>query len=196
MSQSTPLDKLEGSSGSDANLVSKILSDINGPSQPQHQQPLMMPTHGSPNFAMSQQGSPRLVLQEPPIQSTQEYTMDSAPATAHMIGNSMPSPQDFASMMNSYSSIPQNQPMEPMQMPAPQKQDMWSYLAERIRAPIVVTALFFLLNLPLFRTSIMQFAPWAFRAGAELSIVGLVMISLIAGLLFAGYQLLSDIIGL
>ena len=41
----------------------------------------------------------------------------------------------------------------------------------------------------------MQYAPWAFRAGSELSMVGLVLLSLIAGLLFAGYQLLSDIIG-
>jgi len=107
----------------------------------------------------------------------------------------MPSAQDFSSMMGAYSTVPQ-QAAPQLQMPAPtQKGDMWSYIAERIRAPIVVAALFFLLNLPLFHTSIMHYAPWAFRAGSELSMVGLVLLSLIAGLLFAGYQLLSDIIG-
>jgi hypothetical protein len=112
-----------------------------------------------------------------------------------MIGNSMPSAQDFSSMMGSYSQVQQPNPAPQIQMPPSQKGDMWSYMAERIRAPIVVAALFFLLNLPLFQTSIMQYAPWAFRAGSELSMVGLVLLSLIAGLLFAGYQLLSDIIG-
>jgi hypothetical protein len=187
MSQSTPLDKLDGPGQNDASLVSKILADMNtGGSDA-----------GSPNAAaFQQQGPPRLVLQEPPISSTQEYTMDPSPATAHMIGNSAPSAQDFSSMMGSYSQIPQQNPAPQLQMPAPtQKGDMWSYMADRIRAPIVVAALFFLLNLPLFHTSIMQYAPWAFRAGSELSMVGLVLLSLIAGLLFAGYQLLSDIIG-
>jgi hypothetical protein len=178
MSQSTPLDKLESSSGGDANLVSKILADMNGP-----------------NSAMMSQGPPRLVLQEPPIQSMQEHTMDPSPAMAHMIGASEPTAQDFSSMMNSFSTIPQQNPVEQVQMGVPQKRDMWSYIAERIRAPIVVAALFFLLNLPMFHTSIMQYAPWAFRAGSELSMVGLMLLSLMAGLLFAGYQLLSDIIG-
>ena len=188
MSQSTPLDKLDGPGQNDASLVSKILADMNDGSA----------GAGSPNAAaFQQQGPPRLVLQEPPISSTQEYTMDPNPATAHMIGNSIPSAQDFSSMMGSYSQIPQQNQAPQLQMPPPtsQKGDMWSYMADRIRAPIVVAALFFLLNLPLFHTSIMQYAPWAFRAGSELSMVGLVLLSLIAGLLFAGYQLLSDIIG-
>ena len=185
MSQSTPLDKLEGAGPNDANLVSKILADMNEGGA----------GAANPNAAAFQQQPPRLVLNEPPIQSTQEYTMDSAPATAHMIGNSMPSAQDFSNMMGSYSQVQQPNPAPQIQMPSTQKGDMWSYMAERIRAPIVVAALFFLLNLPLFQTSIMHYAPWAFRAGSELSMVGLVLLSLIAGLLFAGYQLLSDIIG-
>ena len=182
MSQSTPLDKLDSPGSSDAGLVNKILADMNGP-----------------NEAMFQQQPMRMVLSEPPINTMQERVMDPAPATAHMIGNSSPTPQDFSSMMSSsssYSQIPQQNPAPQLQMPPPtQKGDMWSYMADRIRAPIVVAALFFLLNLPLFHTSIMQYAPWAFRAGSELSMVGLVLLSLIAGLLFAGYQLLSDIIG-
>ena len=81
MSQSTPLDKLEGPGTNDASLVSKILADMNDGG-----------AGGSPNgAAFQQQGPPRLVLQEPPVTSTQEYTMDPSPATAHMIGNSMPS---------------------------------------------------------------------------------------------------------
>jgi hypothetical protein len=195
MSQSTPLDKLDGpASSSDANLVSKILADMNiSGSDNQAKQTQAI---DNPNHASLSQRAPRLVLQEPPIQSTQEYTMDSMPATAHMIGNSAPSNQDFSSMMGSmYAQVPQMNQVEPIIMPVLQKQDMWSYLAERIRAPIVVTALFFLLNLPIFQASILQFAPWAFRSGSEYSVVGLVVVSLIAGLLFAGYQLLSDIIG-
>ena len=66
MSQSTPLDKLEGPGTNDASLVSKILADMNDGG-----------AGGSPNgAAFQQQGPPRLVLQEPPVTSTQEYTMD------------------------------------------------------------------------------------------------------------------------
>ena len=189
MSQSTPLEKLDGPGANDASLVNKILSDMNEGSS-------VGQSMGNPNGAAFEQGPPRLVLQEPPIQSTQEYTMDPAPATAHLIGNSTPSAQDFSSMMASFGQVQQENPVPQVQMIAPtQKGDMWTYISDRIRAPIVVAALFFLLNLPLFHTSLMQYAPWAFRAGSELSMVGLVLLSLIAGLLSAGYQLLSDIIG-
>ena len=180
MSQSTPLDKLDSPGSSDAGLVNKILADMNGP-----------------NEAMFQQQPMRMVLSEPPINTMQERVMDPAPATAHMIGNSSPTPQDFSSMMSSssYSQIPQQQPQQ-IQMPAvPQKSDMFGNILERLKAPLVVAALFFLLNLPVFHTSIMAYAPWAFRSGSELSWVGLVLLSVLAGSLFGGYQLLSDIIG-
>lgn len=180
MSQSTPLDKLDSPGSSDAGLVNKILADMNGP-----------------NEAMFQQQPMRMVLSEPPINTMQERVMDPAPATAHMIGNSSPTPQDFSSMMSSssYSQIPQQQPQQ-IQMPAvPQKSDMFGSILERLKAPLVVAALFFLLNLPVFHTSIMAYAPWAFRSGSELSWVGLVLLSVLAGSLFGGYQLLSDIIG-
>jgi len=180
MSQSTPLDKLDSPGSSDAGLVNKILADMNGP-----------------NEAMFQQQPMRMVLSEPPVNSMQERVMDPAPATAHMIGNSSPTPQDFSSMMSSssYSQIPQQQPQQ-IQMPAvPQKSDMFGSILERLKAPLVVAALFFLLNLPVFHTSIMAYAPWAFRSGSELSWVGLVLLSVLAGSLFGGYQLLSDIIG-
>ena len=180
MSQSTPLDKLDSPGSSDAGLVNKILADMNGP-----------------NEAMFQQQPMRMVLSEPPINTMQERVMDPAPATAHMIGNSSPTPQDFSSMMSSssYSQIPQQQPQQ-IQMPAvPQKSDMLGNILDRLKAPLVVAALFFLLNLPVFHTSIMAYAPWAFRSGSELSWVGLVLLSVLAGSLFGGYQLLSDIIG-
>ena len=139
MSQSTPLDKLEGPGSNDASLVSKILSDMNEGAQ----------SMTSPNAAAFQQGPPRLVLQEPPIQSTQEYTMDSAPATAHMIGNSTPSAQDFSSMMASFGQVQQENPAPQVQMIAPaQKGDMWSYISERIRAPIVWQRFSFFLIYP------------------------------------------------
>ena len=185
MSQSTPLDKLDGPGSSDAGLVNKILADMNGGMQ-------------APNEAMFQQQPMRMVLSEPPINTMQERVMDPAPATAHVIGNSSPTPQDFSSMMassSSYSQIPQQQPQQ-IQMPSvPQKSDMFGSILERLKAPLVVAALFFLLNLPVFHTSIMAYAPWAFRSGSELSWVGLVLLSVLAGSLFGGYQLLSDIIG-
>ena len=102
MSQSTPLEKLDGPGANDASLVNKILSDMNeGSGQ----------SMGNPKGAAFEQGPPRLVLQEPPIQSTQEYTMDPAPATAHLIGNSTPSAQDFSSMMASFGQVQQENPV-------------------------------------------------------------------------------------
>jgi len=184
MSQSTPLDKLDNpGAANDAGLVNKILADMNGGS-------------ASPNEAMFQQQPMRMVLSEPPINSMQDRVMDPSPATAHMIGNSSPSAQDFSSMMgaSSYVQVPQA-PTAQIQMPLQKKGDMFGNLLDRLKAPLVVAALFFLLNLPFFHTSIMAYAPWAFRSGSELSMVGLVMISVLAGSLFGGYQLLSDIIG-
>ena len=124
MSQSTPLEKLDGPGANDASLVNKILSDMNeGSGQ----------SMGNPNGAAFEQGPPRLVLQEPPIQSTQEYTMDPAPATAHLIGNSTPSAQDFSSMMASFGQVQQENPVPQVQMIAPtQKGDMWTYISDRL----------------------------------------------------------------
>ena len=62
MSQSTPLDKLDGPGSSDAGLVNKILADMNGGMQ-------------APNEAMFQQQPMRMVLSEPPINTMQELSL-------------------------------------------------------------------------------------------------------------------------
>lgn len=196
MSQSTPLDSIETaevSANTDANLVKKIISEINGGGVQQQQQMQHQPPSATRQMLPDYSGSSMTIDDGPNPNSTMQHHMDPMPQNAHRIGEDYPS-YSIDQIMGSGSSGSGGGGTS-FQMPTPPKKDVWSYVAERIRAPIVVAALFFLLNLPIFRSSLLQVAPWAFQMGGELSLVGLLLLSMMASLLFAGYQLISDIIG-
>ena len=65
------------------------------------------------------------------------------------------------------------------------KRNIWSQITEQIRDPILVSVLFFMLTLPVFHTFLGKYATWAFAVGGQLSWLGLISLSLIAGILFA-----------
>ena len=68
------------------------------------------------------------------------------------------------------------------------KRNIWSQMLEQIRDPIFVMIMFFLLTLPVFHTFLGKYATWAFAVGGQLSWLGLLSLSFLAGLLFAVFR--------
>jgi hypothetical protein len=79
---------------------------------------------------------------------------------------------------------------------APRKPSLVSGLAERVRDPLFVTVLMFVLSLPMLHTALNKHASWAFAVGGQLSWIGLITLSIVAGLLFGIYKTTVDIFGL
>lgn len=79
---------------------------------------------------------------------------------------------------------------------APRKPSLVSGLAERVRDPIFVTILIFVLSLPMLHTALNKHASWAFAVGGQLSWIGLITLSVVGGLLFGIYKTTVDIFGL
>jgi len=84
----------------------------------------------------------------------------------------------------------------PVEEDAPRKPSLVSGLAERVRDPLFVTLLMFVLSLPMLHTALNKHAAWAFAVGGQLSWIGLITLSVVAGLLFGIYKTTVDIFGL
>ena len=73
----------------------------------------------------------------------------------------------------------------------PKKKNLWSSVIEQVRDPIFIAVLVFVLSLPVLHTFIGKYASWAFAVGGQLSWLGLILKSVLAGLLFGVYRLAS-----
>ena len=76
----------------------------------------------------------------------------------------------------------------------PTKKNVWSTTLERIRDPLFVSLLVFVLSLPVLHIFLGKYASWAFAVGGQLSWLGLIALSLLAGLLFGTYKTASDLL--
>jgi hypothetical protein len=91
--------------------------------------------------------------------------------------------------------------MQPQYVPVddeeakPKKKNIWSSILDRIRDPLIVVLLVFVLSLPALHTQLAKYASWAFAVGGQLSWLGLGSLSLLAGILFATYRGVSDLVG-
>jgi hypothetical protein len=79
--------------------------------------------------------------------------------------------------------------------PAPRKGNVWRTITEKIRDPLFVALLVFVLSLPILHTHLAKYAGWAFAVGGQLSWIGLAALSLLAGVLFAGFQGVAHLVG-
>jgi hypothetical protein len=77
----------------------------------------------------------------------------------------------------------------------PRRKNLWSAVVERIRDPLFVAMLVFILSLPVLHTAMSKVVPWAFAVGGQLSYIGLITISLLAGGLFGLYKASNDLVG-
>ena len=123
--------------------------------------------------------------------------MDPATATAHMIGKTYPTPGDFANMMGPgpagapYSGGGQQQQYPQQQQQQPILASLYgggkgwmSDLMMQIRQPLLVAILVFVMSLPVINVMLAFYLPSLLRATGELSTVGLLAKSLLAGALY------------
>ena len=199
----TLLSDLDGSGtvGGDGDLVQKILSDMNIPSDS---------SQGTGAFRGS--SPPPLPAQTPQSYnqmagSTQPMTMDSRIPTSHMIGNEHPTPADFAAAMvgsrvdpgamygNASASASaghaypqqqgQGQPI-PGSMPydATPSKNIYGTILGEIKIPAIVALLFFVFSLPPVRVLVAHYMPSLIKATGEFHITGLLVISMMVGITF------------
>jgi hypothetical protein len=167
-------------SNKDDDLVNKILTDMNIPSQ---SNPIMNSPPPSGNGRVINSANPN---------STYPVAMDPATATAHMIGKDYPTPGDFAHLMNSQQfshggSQFANVPSQPQQQPTlieSVRGNMYSDIISQIKQPLLVTIIIFVVSLPIINVLIGHYLPSFLRIGGDLTTAGLGVKALIGGFLF------------
>jgi hypothetical protein len=168
-------------SNKDDDLVNKILTDMNIPSQ---SNPIMSPPSGNGSRVMS----------APNPNSTYPVAMDPGTATAHMIGKDYPTPADFAHLMHSpqfshggsqFANVPQQAAR--IQQPTlieSVRGNMYSDIISQIKQPLLVAIIIFIVSLPIINVLIGHYLPSLLRIGGDLTTVGLGVKALIGGFLF------------
>ena len=180
---STLLSELDSSPPKDGDLVDQILKEMNGSggnASFQHQQPspaMMMPSN--PGIQPVQMSNTAL----------SSHVMDNGPATAHMIGGSQPTPADFAAAMH---GVPVAQPQAsnpPVQAPdyaqyRPAKRSLFKRFGEEFKVPLLVALLVFVFSLPVVNFLFAHYLPSLVLPTGQLKMLGLVIKSAGAGVLF------------
>jgi hypothetical protein len=172
-----------GAPDGDNDLVQRILADLNTTESPSN--PVMSPPAGNGR-----------VISSPNPNTTYPLAMDPATATAHMIGKTYPTPGDFANMMGPgpagapYSGGGQQQQQYPQQQQQPILSSLYggkgwmADLLTQIRQPLLVAILVFVMSLPVINVMLAFYLPSLLKATGELSTIGLLTKSLLAGALY------------
>ena len=95
----------------------------------------------------------------------------------------------------SVAPSPQYMPMEEEYRP-PRRKNFWGSVTAKLRDPILVSVIVFVLSLPILHTHLAKYAGWAFAVGGQLSWIGLVLLSLLAGILFGLSSGVANLVGL
>ena len=169
----------------DGDFVQNILNEMNGGAGPTNP-----PIQPSPAVGGFNQG----VIQAPNPNTIAPRQMDAGPAMAHMIGNSQPTPADFAQMMNTgpvaagqgqgqWGAAYQGQ--QPRAAPAPAPKRSWlARSLDEVRIASFVSILVFVFSLPIVNFLFAHYLPWSVKSTGELTMVGLLIKSLAAGVSF------------
>jgi hypothetical protein len=167
----------------DGDFVQNILNEMNGGAGPTNP-----PIQPAPAVGGFNQG----VIQAPNPNTIAPRQMDAGPATAHMIGNSQPTPADFAQMMNTgpvaagqgeWGSAYQGQ--KPRAAPAAAPKRSWlARSLDEVRIASFVSILVFVFSLPVVNFLFAHYLPWSVKSTGELTMVGLLIKSVAAGISF------------
>lgn len=187
------LDSNQGA-GNDGDLVKKIFADMN--------------VGGGSNPIMNNVGQ---MISSPNPNSIAPMSMDSAPMTSHIIGKDHPTPADFAAAMHGVGGSRMNEGNVPPPMPGnmaaqlmppgawnpylnqqpqqPQpimesKKNLYARIADEVRIPILVTILVFVFSLPFLNVLFSHYIPSLLKPTGDLTTVGLLVKSLLAGTSF------------
>ncbi len=90
------------------------------------------------------------------------------------------------------SEYEEEQPV--MKRRASVRKNTWSTMFDVVRDPIVVAILIFVLSLPVLHTQLGKYATWFYKVGGQLSWIGLLVVSLFGGIMFASYQSIMNIL--
>jgi len=167
---STLLSDLESApSLADGDFVQNILSEMNGGGAPPRQAGMINAPSSNTDVA------PRV--------------MDNAPATAHVIGNSHPTPADFANMVQAANSDGSsaaafNTPAPQAPRPAPAKKSWTSRILDEFKLPLFVTVIVFVFSLPVVNFLFAHYVPSMVKATGQLTTIGLLVKSAAAGATF------------
>lgn len=171
----------------DGDFVQNILNEMNGGSGPTNP-----PIQPPPAVGGFNQG----VINMPNPNTIAPRHMDNAPAMAHMIGNSQPTPADFAQMMNTgggpsaasqggeqWGASYQPQQRAPSPQPTP-KRSWFARSLDEIRIAFFVAILVFVFSLPVVNFLFAHYLPSMVKSTGELTVIGLLMKSAAAGASF------------
>jgi hypothetical protein len=89
---------------------------------------------------------------------------------------------------------PQYTPME--EEYKPRRKNIWGSITDKLRGPLMVSVIVFVLSLPVLHTMLAKYVGWAFAVGGQLSWLGLIAMSLLAGFAFGIGQLSMSLLGL
>ena len=156
----------------DGDLISKIMADMNT-EPPAQQQQMASGMISSPN-----------------PNSTIQHTMDNAPVTAHIIGHEHPTNADFQAALeprglpsaSSAASWSSNEAAPPIKK-AP-KRSWWNKIFAEMKVPLFVSFMVFLFSLPIINVLIGMYIPSFVKGTGELTVLGLLLKSLTAGVTF------------
>lgn len=200
-SSGTLLSDLNGdrSTGSDGDLVKKIMADMN--------------MSGQGNPIMGGSGS---MIMSPNPNTIAPVQMDAMPAMSHVIGKDHPTPADFAAAMhgvprmseggapntlpppmpgNMMPNTPSNwapymnqQPPQPMptMMVTDEgtKKNMYARIADEMKTPLLVMILVFIFSLPFLNILFSHYVPSLVKPTGDLTSIGLLVKSGLAGASF------------
>jgi hypothetical protein len=76
------------------------------------------------------------------------------------------------------------------------KKNIWSSIVEKLRDPLLVAVLVFVVSLPVLHTMAAKYVGWAFAVGGQFSWLGLIALSLASGILFGVLQGAANLLGL
>ena len=199
----TSLDDLNYSAGSsDGDMVRDILNIAGGRND------MMGGPGGRPPLPVLSTRNPGGIQNLPPpagntMDSPIQHTMDPGPHQAHIIGNSQPTPADFANLMQGSHYNPPTPAMPAAMMPQssymqqPQPTQFYggsqwngggsswmSSIIKESKIPLFVAILVFIVNLPIFNILISHSFPSLISAVGGLTTGGMLVKALIAGFLF------------
>ena len=209
MEQGTPLSELgnDSSMGSDSDIVQQIMQDLNRPSQ---QNPLsggMAPPQQMMG-AMPPAPSARTgMMNAPNPNSYMQHAMDPQSGQgAHMIGNSRPTPADFAALMGqgympnamaNGANTAQNYGGAYDGQQQQQTGSKWmTWIFNELRIPIFVAIVFFLLNLPAANVMFAHVLPSLITSTGNFTVMGQLSKAAMAGLAFwLLHRVLAPLVG-
>ena len=168
----------------DGDLIKRIMADVNSSG-------VLPPPAPAPSVN---------VVNSPNPNSTFQHAMDNVPATAHIIGKDHPSSGDFQAAIQqnagyaSQGPMPMMapsmqqaawQPQQQISMPMPEPSRKWStFIFDELKMPVLVALLVFVFSLPVLNIVIANYVPYLVKSTGDLTTLGLVLKSVLAGSTF------------